>query len=1345
MSGDERDPRPEGPSSTDTPEWSSLGDEWAEVRPPPPTLDRYELLFELGRGGMGVVYNARDTLLDREVALKLTRADMREHPQIRERMLREARACAQLDHPNIIDIYDIGQDEGQVWFAMRRLPGPTLSGRILREGPLPPEEAARVTAQLARALQHAHSRGLIHRDVKPGNVIFDGERPVLTDFGLVKFDGSDPLTRTDQLLGTAAYMAPELLEQGPQSSGPASDQYALGVLLYECLCGIRPYSGSTPVELLNAMLSGASTRAEALGAPPGLARVCRRAMARSPQERFPDLGQLADALEAWAAGARPVGLREDRARALREQLRRNRRPMGVLALTIAAIVLALVGADRLRERQAERRAAQSLEATLSRSAELRASGRVEEAEALFRAFTEDERSQGTRALAQAWLRRGAELLEAGELDRAQDAAAEAFVAARHATEQQQALAALARVAWAKGALGQLVQVLELMEEAHGPLDPEGELRDVLAAARAAQRRLSEAAALSAPPTRALLRQLSATTSTPHRGLWAAPLRGAGRRRLALLDEVFERTLLVEAELPLPVVDSVALWGEPMPLESEDRAPELLLWGSKLESARCVHLVAEEAGWSLAPTGECQHLITSARADLDGDGVSEDYLGYGRGLVRMSPDDARGWRLSEVDPVISASNSEVRALVAEDIDGDGDDELLVGSGGWESYDLRVLDRVGDTTALRDRLRLGDLDEVISLQVGGERLVAALVAAGQDTADVADTLVQSHPERGVYIVRWSARGLEPVAHLPVPHFELEVPHTPLPSRPWGLRLFAGDLDGDGDDELIVTTWGQHTTVLDPQEGRWVPLMLPQLFALAALDLDGDGDDELLASDRAHDAQVVVLGAGQDALPPWEPRRARPAPPPAGLSEAARLPWARSETLLSLDLEAAALRGFEQLALRSAGDRTEGLAWSRVAEIHEASERYDEALEAWRNAADTPELAPQAWEGAWRSARADHRLTEAIQAAEQRVALTAPPALLVEDLELLRRSRPLPTHELAFTSGLPAEVRVVAPGGPRWDARSHGLRLRGFGQVELLRVPLRREGDRIAVTVDLQVEDIDWSGFIEVELAPRGGEGVATVMSLNTYGGGDRLHVSLSCEPRVPEAEYIVLHPEQVFGGPLQARREQLIGVGEGSCEGRGADFFKRMTPPMHPPPEGPELDLIISTKSIVPGGLPAVEVLLERVTLEGLIPERVPEPPLVAAHAALALGQPRRALERLQGEQGREASLARAWAYAELDDARAARSALDDWLTQVPVEEHPAALSRLLLMAPLPLAEAVFNALGPGEALRLYVEALRLPGGYALSEPSRARAVLELLERYEPLEDAPVELSVRAEAL
>jgi tetratricopeptide (TPR) repeat protein len=336
-----------------------------------PAVAGYEILEELGRGGMGVVYKARQIGLKRLVALKMILSGAHAHGDQKARFRAEAEAVACLQHPNIVQVYEVGEHDGLPYFSLEFVDGGTLD-RKLNGTPLPPATAAHLVEALARAMQAAHEHGVVHRDLKPANVLLmaggpdvpvDHCTPKITDFGLAKqLHDSSGQTASGAILGTPSYMAPEQAQGKTHEIGTLSDVYALGAILYECLTGRPPFKGATMVETLEQVRSvevAPPTRLQPR-CPRDLETVCLKCLQKEPTKRYPTAAALADDLKRFLDGepiqARRVGSWERAARWVR------RRPAAaalVVLLAAVALALPLAGlqfyAQRAREREAERR------------------------------------------------------------------------------------------------------------------------------------------------------------------------------------------------------------------------------------------------------------------------------------------------------------------------------------------------------------------------------------------------------------------------------------------------------------------------------------------------------------------------------------------------------------------------------------------------------------------------------------------------------------------------------------------------------------------------------------------------------------------------------------------------------------------------------------------------------------------------------------------------------------------------------------------------------------------------------------------------------------------------------
>ena len=322
-----------------------------------PEVPGYEILGILGRGGMGVVYRARQTKANRLVALKMIRAVEDASPTDRVRFQIETEAVARLQHPNIVQLYEAGEVRGQPFFSLEYCDGGNLSEQLKKQRPSP-REAAALIETLARAMHYAHLRGVVHRDLKPGNVLLaspgreSGESPIpkITDFGLAKRIDAEAreVSQSGAIMGTAAYMAPEQAAGKVRDTGPAADVYALGALLYTCLTGQPPFEGPQ-LDVLMRVVSEEPVPPSRLAAkvPRDLETICLKCLSKEPARRYASAEELADDLRRFQRDepirARPVGSPE---RAVK-WVRRHKAIAALLLLrTGARITVGIIGVRR---------------------------------------------------------------------------------------------------------------------------------------------------------------------------------------------------------------------------------------------------------------------------------------------------------------------------------------------------------------------------------------------------------------------------------------------------------------------------------------------------------------------------------------------------------------------------------------------------------------------------------------------------------------------------------------------------------------------------------------------------------------------------------------------------------------------------------------------------------------------------------------------------------------------------------------------------------------------------------------------------------------------------------------
>ncbi len=309
-----------------------------------PTVPGYELLGELGRGGMGVVYLARHLALKRIVALKMVLAGEHAGAMAIERFHREAEAVARLQHANIVAVHEIGAHQGRPFFSLEYCGGGSLEKKLAGT-PLPPHEAARIVETLAQAVQAAHHENVIHRDLKPANILLTADgTPKISDFGLAKKLDESSQTGSGTVVGTPSYMAPEQARGEVKQVGPSADIYALGAILYECLTGRPPFKGPTAVDTMMQAVRDEPVPPTRLQphVPRDLETICLKCLHKTPERRYASAAELADDLGRFLRDepirARPVGL----AGKLLRWCRRNPAVAALSAVIAIALVLSLI-------------------------------------------------------------------------------------------------------------------------------------------------------------------------------------------------------------------------------------------------------------------------------------------------------------------------------------------------------------------------------------------------------------------------------------------------------------------------------------------------------------------------------------------------------------------------------------------------------------------------------------------------------------------------------------------------------------------------------------------------------------------------------------------------------------------------------------------------------------------------------------------------------------------------------------------------------------------------------------------------------------------------------------------
>lgn len=1068
----------------------------------PQVLGPYELRSVLGRGGMGVVYRAVDLDLGREVAVKRVWPELLAHEGSRRRFLSEARALAALHHPSLVDVYAFGTDGPVPFLVMRLVEGESLQRR-LGQGPFATRSALRLVRQLAGALKQVHNVGLLHRDVKPGNILLEPQsrrrpRPVLIDFGLVRSiaDGRDVDGDGDAPVGTPAYMAPEQFA-ARGAVGPASDPYSLGVVLYEMLSGVHPF-GSTDAD--RGSLARRLTGPPPL--PPGAGsraarRICGRMMAPRPSDRYPGMTALVADLDRALSGRRVENGPTSWARQLRWGARRH--PAAVAAGTLLAVGLVGGTTWAVASNRGVRAMASALHsdaretAARERALALLARGDRAGAAQALEGWAERVRDLDPAQVAALWRWWGAELRGAGHPGEARDALHRSFGLVDAPTTRLD----LAQVNWA-------LQDWRGVELALAGLDPTAlpERR------RADHAAVSHALALSrrdvavAPPGDLIAALLSEATPLGVAAQQAVVVSGP-QPTAALLVGVDRRTgwrlsggpngATLGPAVPLSDVPVSRVQAWPA---GEDERWVIAAGGARVLGTIDHDRVVAHERWA----GEWNQPL--AAGDLDGDGVIEVVRSDHRALA-WAPVDATGLPVAwtPVQGTLTAGDSELLDLAVGPYGLAGSPALLVAVAGWGGYDVRVLQRQGADWRTVERLQLG---EVLALApVPGADPAAVQVLQAHDPTAFLDTRTF-----GPSVPHGAARGVHRVA---VAEGRLAWQRvSALPADPVGVRgrpglgdgnrrehLVLGDLDGDGVSETIV---GQATQVMHvwTHEGG-PPTTVEGLWPLAALNLDDDPADELVVADLAGGGAVWVLGMGADRVPALEARDLAVGPAPTGLSDDAAERWRRADALDAIGAWAEAAREFERLARREIGTPTATRAWNQVASVRADHGDPLGAITALDEAAQAPDAAPAALNAAIQIALDAGRFDVALDRAARRASLGPLPPPLAADVARWTPATDAPAQVWTFNGTVPAPWSLPDPAAPSWDSRQEALVLRLAGTGSALSLPLWTRAPQFTVEIELEALRLDWGSGAALVLEGAAGPPLVLAEWMGVGGGG------------------------------------------------------------------------------------------------------------------------------------------------------------------------------------------------------------------------------------------------------
>jgi tetratricopeptide (TPR) repeat protein len=1254
--------------------------------PLPERIGPYRVVGRLGAGGMGVVYEAEQTLPRRHVAVKCLHPWLRT-PCMEEHFRFEVEAMGRLLHPGIPQVYEAGLDGDRLYLVMERVEGERID-RFVERRQLGLAERVRLLAAVGDAVEHAHRRGVVHRDLKPGNILVDdGGQPKVLDFGIAAA-ARQAAAAAGPALGTPAYMSPEQLRGDAVDA--RSDVFALGVVAWQVLTGRLPFG-----EALRDR-AAAARRIERGPEPLGLERsllsrdleaILRHALAPDPARRCPDAAAWSADLRAALAG-RPIRARPEALPG--RTVRAVARHRGALLATAAAALLAAAGAWWVAARYAAEAAPPAppvAAATSPPAAPPTSGGPVP--------------PPGPAA--------------SGDADL--DAAAQAFLLAGTADLRREALRKLARLFRARWNWSSLAAVLASLE----PAADDDEIRRLRVDAALARRDLATAAqALPADaPEAALLRSLAHARSLPSTAerFWSADLDGDGRSEALGLDRrrhvvaVFDPhdglrlrgVLRLPADRPAPVGLWVLPWQPPLLLIQH-------LAQDGTHGTVCAYVVAPDAldGAPLTPVWEWPEdaLLAVADADLDGDGTLEVYLGtgpYSRALWRVVGSDPASWSLTHPDPEIDALASDVTALSIADLDGDGRPELAVALGPWQAYEVRVLDAVpGGGLRSLARWRLG---VVTSLAPVPGTAAAVLTAVSVERYANPRLFGEQQPFAalpGVYRL-----GLGPGGS------SLEGP-VPLPSRAAPPATADWRLVGEADlgvgvaDDLLLTGEldRQQYALLQPTGGEArAGLLLGGTALLAAFELDGDPWPELVVQLADRDSRDLILGIGDEPIPLWENALPPASGPPEALARSPR--WSGAATLMAMGLSEQAARFLEAQAL-DATDPQEveaALRWSAL--LWDDLDRPEQALAASDRALARE---PQQVEVLGVRARALerlHRFAEAVAAWDAALAAASPgsPAAAQArgERERLRpQAAPIPTVDLRFDRPLDPAWRILEPLSVRRVRARSELQLDTYsGEGAVAELPLTLEGGRLVIEVELQVTHAEMASGFSLGIRSRADpEAARLVLQFGYSGGGGITDRTLLCRgpgrygalelvQRIDPADYRESVTARLAFRSEPAEAECEVGIGE-AAPSRAREVYDYRLPPG-------EYVLVLDARGDPNYGTPMwAAAAVRRLRIEGarLAPDPAPDS-LSVARARLANGDPEAALAGLPDTQPVDRALALALLGRIDDAADAAAEAVRRGDPRVPF---------LLRRTDALLADALFSRLGP-EFFELYVAAWR----------------------------------------
>lgn len=1308
-------------------------------------VGRHVLTAELGRGGMGHVFAAHDADLDRVVAIKFV--SVVSEPMV-ERFLAEARATARCIHPNIVSVHEIGRHLGAPYLVLEHLAGPSLA-QLAHGERLPLMRVIAIMTAVARALACAHSHGIVHRDLTPGNIVVLPDDTVkVLDFGIAAYAqeagaGDEPASSTAhrEIAGTLPYMGPEQVAGGALDG--RADLWSFGVVFYELLAGVRPFDhlagAARRSELLNLERPTPSIADHRADLPAEVVRVVMRCLEkprarryRSANELVAALQRLADDHEAcelplWlasapsadeadrvalalvralvargdvrgvdpgrtrvgpdgrvelAAGAGPASAADDvravaqlasqaidvgggirtavearRARRMRRALRsrvsarqlerrlaaayapRRARTVATLVLVAAVAVVAVVAGWRWNQRapvgsartQATPPAvANQLDRLESAVARLRSAGDVAAADVLFDRFVAQPENGALRA--DAWLRRAAREQAARDFEPALASAAAAYLAAPDAHTAARALTSVVAVQLARRRWDEVEHALAVLGPTSDPTIAHAADALAIATRRSVPRGPAVAASLRAAARLLAGRQEPAAPRVAE----AIDLDGDGRAEVVAVDGG-----MLRGWRP----GGASLWQLPLSTGNVNASCSGRdaggAWFATTRGVTRLFRVDASAATlelELGPSDVC------ALGDLDGDGAAEFYVVVRRELRRYRAE-AAGWGVTRV-----SIGSEINALVAADLDGDGRSELALAAGEWRAYDVRVL--TGAAMTQVDRIRLGRVSALAALAQGPDRPRVLLARKDANWPSML-FLPPSHPTgapEGFYALRLE-RG-----RLVVAGFVADELHA------MGAVLHAADLDGDGRDEGLATELARDTHVLRLDEAGGIDsVTLAGVAVLTAGRFEDTAAVAVLARVATGGrSSTWWLGLGATPLPSIEPApRPAVAPPPASLDAALAIAWRRATDLARMGATASARAAFEQLAAVVPPE----LQPSALAEVLVLRQREGEPLGAIHEslaalAAPGSEAQFAALTAAVTAAVDDGELVAAVRVID--AALGSHAVSAVDRVRLhATRTRVAPIEVTLFDGArLDDAWQILDPVGVRRDPVTRALVLDGFGNRSLAAIALARGRGPIELIVDGTITRAEWSAGIRLALQPIGAGTVPVAITISTTGGGGVYQLGARIEAASSWARSLVPHLDVAAPVELRVRLTWFPDTGRATWDVTAGGVHVRQTTVALAPTTATRWRVEISSRAANGDESPTrMALAVARVAVAGLVPEpAAPSTRLAEARLALANGDHDRVRALLGGASDADAMLVAAVRALRAGDRAAAITAL-----------------------------------------------------------------------------------------